>query len=45
MAEIPTFARCPFCHGEGVRIDGSTCAECGGTGQLPVDQVPPDSDE
>ena len=43
MAEIPDLITCPFCHGEGVRTDGSQCSECDGTGQIPVEQVPPDS--
>jgi DnaJ-class molecular chaperone len=45
MAEIPSFTKCPLCHGEGVRDDGSQCVECEGTGQIPVDQVPPDFPE
>lgn len=27
---------CPLCHGSGERRDGARCAECGGTGVIPV---------
>lgn len=45
MPEIPNFMVCPFCHGDGVRADGSECGECSGTGRIPVEQLPPDSSE
>lgn len=41
--EIPDSTICPRCHGDGQQADGSECATCGGTGQIPVEHLPPDS--
>jgi DnaJ-class molecular chaperone len=42
MSDSPSSTTCPFCHGESFRTDGTPCAECAGTGQIPVEQVPLD---
>ncbi len=43
MADEIETTTCPFCHGTGRRADGSECDVCGGTKQLPVDHMPPES--
>ena len=38
---------CPTCNGKGRTHDGKSCARCGGSGRVPIDDLPgePDDDE